>query len=170
MAGVQTTLTDLEVEICKHVARQRQADAERAGADPHKHGLAVEGGYIFHLNGCLREMAFAKIVNRYWTGAGLHWEEDDDVGGVQVRSTAHANGHLIIRPDDEEVWDQIWALVIGMDGGREYTYVGSILDQFTRIPEFWGAKDPSRPPCWWIPQDALTPPKGGYYERRVAPR
>lgn len=145
-------LTDLELAIADFVAEQRNRDGIRAGAAKTKHGF--EGSHIdLHKRGCRGEMAFAKGMNRYWTGSGCTYHLDDDVGSVQIRTTSHVHGCLLVRPG-EGALDDPWVLVVGE--GSDYCIVGWMWGRDARRDKW--LRDPAgRPPAYFVPQEALRP-------------
>lgn len=145
-------LTPLEVAIAEFVGQQRWTDGVRAGADGNKYGF---GGDQLELaiDGCLGEMAFAKARNLYWSGAGVGYANEEDVGNVQVRLTDHRNGCLLHRPNEKH-HDDPWVLVVRQ--GDEYHLGGWLYGHELRRPEW--LRDPGgRPPAYFAPQESLRP-------------
>lgn len=149
---INVVLTDQECNIARFVAEQRNRDGAQAGADASKYGY--DGSTLeLHYRGCLGEMAFAKGLNRYWSGAGCSYHVDDDVGRVQVRVSAHPHACLLVRPN-EEALDDPWVLVVGE--GNTYSIVGWLWGRETRR-EIWLRSPAGRPPAYFVPQEALRP-------------
>lgn len=145
-------LTDRELEIAHFVAEKRNAHGKSAGANATKFGYS--GSTLeLHYRGCLGEMAFAKGMDRYWSGAGQSFHDDDDVGNVQVRVTAHEQGCLIVRPE-EKAEDLPWVLVVG--SGSRYRLAGWLWGRETRRGE-WLRAPADRPPAYFVPQKFLRP-------------
>lgn len=117
---IPVTLTVREKEIAWFVAQLRNKKGEEAGADGNKYGKPDKTQLILHYIGCLGEMALAKGLNRYWSGAGQGFHDDDDVGGLQARATKHPDGCLLVRKDDAD--DAPYFCLIGEDG--TYDIVG----------------------------------------------
>ena len=59
------------------------------------------------IDGACGEMAFAKHMDAYWDGYVGTLETRDykrrDVAGCQVRATHYPHGHLILRPNDNDI-------------------------------------------------------------------
>jgi len=150
--SISVTLTPLELDLAMHVACQRNRDGIQANADNAKHGNDA-GSLELHLRGALGELALAKATNRYWSGAGVGYHDEEDVGHVQVRVTQHLDGCLIVRPGDGHA-DQPWVLVTG--SYPDYTVVGWIIGRDARQGRF--LRDPNgRPPAYFVPQSELVP-------------
>lgn len=149
------TLTAKEIRLAEFVAHQRDTDGRAAGADASKFGNG-RPTYDVHLDGVLGELAFAKLMGIYWTGMGDSYHEDSDVANYQVRATKHANGCLIIRPNEGHEHDP-WVLMVA-DGSRDYRLAGWCYGWAGRKDEY--RKDPAgRPWAYFVPQDALESPE-----------
>lgn len=145
------------MELARFVAERRQHYALIAEADPEKYGYdGDEGDQLeLHYQGCLAEMAFAKGMNRYWSGAGTHYYKDDDVGRVQVRSTPRERGRMIVRPKDlVRFANAPWVLVVG--SCPTFRIAGWIWGYEAR-QERWLDDPVGRPYAYWVPQWALRP-------------
>jgi len=145
-------LTPLEMAIAEFVAHQRLQAALQARADPHKYGFDGDA-FEAHYQGCLGEMAFAKGRNLYWSGAGVDFHNEQDVGKIQVRVTSHKDGHLIHRPNEGHL-DDPWVLVIGRE--EIYRLAGWLYGRDCRRDE-WLRTPNGRPSAYFVPQDALHP-------------
>lgn len=145
-------LTPLEMALTEYVARQRLAAGVNAGADRAKYGFdgdPLQG----HIQGCRGECAVAKALNVYWTGAGVDYAHEEDVGRLQVRTTHHRNGCLLHRPNEGHLEDP-WALVIGE--ADTYHLAGWLYGHECRREE-WLRAPAGRPAAYFVPQAALTP-------------
>lgn len=149
---VEVELTLEEIDLTRYVAEKRHAGASLAYADPQKHGF-TGSNLELHYSGCLAECAFAKSRNLYWSGGGLSWRDDDDVGGIQVRSTPLPHGSLLVRPTDGAL-DKPWVLLIGADG--KYRLVGWLYGRETHR-ECWLRAPNGRPAAFFVPQSVLRP-------------
>lgn len=151
---IAVELTQREWEIARFVAGQRNDAGNTAGADNGKYGNTLSA-FTLHLRGCLGEMAAAKGLNRYWSGAGTGYHNDMDLGVEQVRMTVHATGRLIIRPEDvrRPTIDAPWVLVIQHDSLR-YTLAGWIIGR-EGVREEYLASPSGRTPAYFVPQWAL---------------
>lgn len=147
-------LTQRELDLARFVAIQRDSSGSKAKANAEKFGHTGET-FVTHVRGCLGELATAKGLNLYWTGAGTTYHTDADVGVAQVRMTAHATGRLLIRPDDAKLAtiDAPWVLVIQHDLYR-YTLAGWIIGREGLHAKYL-ASPAGREPAYFIPQDVL---------------
>lgn len=105
---IEVTLTELECNIARFVSQQRQDGADAAGR---RNAHGATGGVNLHDQGAAAEIAYAKAMNVFPTGIGLTFEEDDDVGGVQVRGRTEHWHELYLWLDDDP--DVPWVLVTG---------------------------------------------------------
>jgi hypothetical protein len=147
---IPVTLTLLEFDLAQHVSAQRNRDGIRARADSAKFGNAADTLAV-HLRGALGEIAAAKALGRYWTGAGTDFHRDQDVGQFQVRVTDRDSGCLIVRPNEGHDNDP-WILVTG--SFPNYIVRGWLYGHEARQPEFLQAPN-GRPPAYFVPQDRL---------------
>lgn len=148
-------LTSLEIAIAEFVAHQRYDAGLLANADPHKYGFDGDA-YQITYDGCLGEMAFAKGRNLYWSGAGVDFRNESDVGKVQVRMTRHRNGCLLHRPNEAHLEDP-WVLVIGEESRDDTYHLGGWLYGHELRREEWLRAPAGRPPAYFAPQNALRP-------------
>lgn len=145
-------LTPLEMALTEFVGRQRYAAGVKAGADPNKYGFQGDGLAIC-IEGCRGECIVAKALNVYWSGAGVDYHDESDVGNIQVRVTKHRNGCLLHRPNEGHFEDP-WVLVVGES--NTYHLGGWLYGHELRRPE-WLREAAGRPAAYFAPQDALRP-------------
>lgn len=146
------TLTESEIALAYTVAGQRQAQNLAAGRRD-RYGAGV-GGFGLHVLGCLGEIALAKAFDRYWSGnvGGL---KAADVGSLQIRSTDHPNGKLILHPADRDDDRYFLARV----AGAAVDIVGYIVGRDGKQPAYWVEPSAWRPnirPAYFVPTEALT--------------
>lgn len=145
-------LTARELALASFVACQRNADGVHANADAGKFGY--DGSTLdLHLKGCLGEIALAKALNRYWTGAGTGYYDDDDVGQIQVRVTRHDHGCLLVRPNEGHL-EAPWVLVVGVF--PNYSVRGWLWGYEARQDKYLRAPA-DREPAYFVPQPDLRP-------------
>jgi hypothetical protein len=157
MATYKTTLSEREKKLAAVVALLRFEAGEAAHADNGKHGNTKDG-FLLHQIGAYAEMAFAKVTNQYWTGAGDTYQNESDVGKNQVRSTEWPDGSLLIRPEDMEKYRQsIWVLMIG-SADKGYRFAGWIRGFEGERKEYL-ADPKGRGVAYFVPQNKLHTPE-----------
>lgn len=111
MSAPVVVLDPAEMAIATLVASIRQAQNLSLGRrDAFGASFAPGDGLRLHLEGAAGELAVAKFLGRYWNGS-LGQMRAGDVGQVQVRTTKHQNGCLILHPSDRD--DDVFILAIG---------------------------------------------------------
>jgi len=143
-------LNRFEMEMACIVGVQRQLENLFEGANP-AFGAGTANDWQLALEGCLGEMALAKKLGCYWEGKGV--KRAPDVGQVDVRTSWHESGRLILHPTDDD--DRFFCLLTGVNGS--YTYRGGIFAREGKRDEYW--QDPQRKNRWayFVPQDVLRP-------------
>lgn len=112
-------------------------------------GAGHDNDWQLNIEGVLGEMALAKYLNRYWSGKGTF--RAPDVDQVDVRTTAHPKGHLLIHKEDPD--DRRFYLLRGACGS--YEVCGWILGRDAKQDRFWGDKFKTGRPAYWVPQTEL---------------
>lgn len=152
---IEVTLTDQELA---HAARAGVDRQLRAIADGRKDAYGFKGDpWKIHIEGAMGEMALAKALGRYWSGAGEGFGEDTDVGGVQVRTRSKHSYELYVWPKDED--DAVYVLVTG--AAPTFRVHGWIRGREAKREDWF--KSLGRAPAYFVPQSALKPfpsPKG----------
>jgi hypothetical protein len=123
------------------------------GAKAHTYDLS-RPCWVDHVEGALGEMAFAKYLNKYWSGAAGRLPEFD-VDNKQVRCTQYKTGYLSIFTRDNPAHE--YFLITGI--APTYNIVGSIygykvMDLGQNHP--WFNSEFDRRHQWRVPQSALT--------------
>ncbi|HEX8835380.1 MAG TPA: hypothetical protein VF748_00460 [Candidatus Acidoferrum sp.] len=140
-----------EKKIAWYVAKLRdEGEWTRSNTNRKNHNMNTR---VLHYIGCLGEMAFAKGMDKYWSGAGRGAEDDDDVGGLQVRVTRHLNGRLPIYLEDDD--NKPFFLLIGEKG--EYRVAGWAFAYEAKHDKYWKKLRPDKPAAWYYPQHLLRP-------------
>ena len=115
---------------------------------PDAYGADASRGWQIHIEGCLGEMAFAKHMGLYWSGANEF--QAHDVGEYEIRTTPRNFGDLILHPGDDD--DAKYVLVTGHNG--IYEVRGWIFGKEGKNQEWW--RDPlGNRPAYFVPQREL---------------
>ena len=109
-------------------------------------------GWSMEIEGACGELAVAKFTGRTWLGVGIM--RGDDVPGLQVRTTRHATGRLLVRHDDDD------AATFVLVTGRTPVFVirGWLYGWEAKRDEWWGTPNPNGPALFCVPQAALHSP------------
>ena len=103
------------------------------------------------VDGAAAEMAFAKWMNVYYEPS-VNTFKAPDVGVMQVRSTKHEHGKLIIRANDKK--DEIVVLVINRM--PTYTMAGWIRTNDAKQDKYLYDPNGKGAPAWMVPQVNLN--------------
>ncbi len=154
---MKVKLTPNDLKLAESVARSRnrsQRDGERAD------GKVMEDSLGIDIQGAEAELAVAKALKLPWDGSFLeleswyNWRETGhDVSGLEVRSTHHRKGSLILHPKDKD--DSPFILVITADKPI-YELVGWNFGKEGKLKEHWRDVGYGRP-CYYLPQNSLLP-------------
>jgi hypothetical protein len=115
--------------------------------DKNKH--ADKSDWATDIDGALAELAFAKWRRVYYRPSNMSLKEPD-VGRVQVRSTSHRHGHLILRPNDKSNAAQVFVLAI--TDAPDVRLIGWKFGVDCMCDEYWRDLEAG----WWVPQAALN--------------
>ncbi len=149
--SVTVRLTEQEMGIAATIGIYRYLDAMRKNRRQ-THGKTARGRWETDIEGCCTELAFAKWVGRYWSGALRANARRGDVGGFEVRSCPLDDARLLLHAADADAAP--FVLVTGT--APELTLRGWILGRDGKKTQWWSAPD-GRRPCYAVPQAALTP-------------
>lgn len=148
-------LTFVEMQMAHVVALARQFTAMKKNLPRGSNWAGPEYARDIGMNfiGAMSEMAVAKLLNRYWTGAAYAGIYDKpDIGGLQVRSTNNRDGKLLLhkKDSDSDVFIFVTAepplfKIIGWKYGWE-----------AKQALFWVELQPGRP-CYAVAQSELMP-------------
>lgn len=119
------------------------------------YGAGTENDWQLHIEGALAEMAFAKHLGLFWSGANTF--RADDVKSWMVRSTASHSNRLIVHEQDLDT--KKFVLVTGCNG--RYCIQGWIRGSDAKKKEWWQDPQGNRP-AFFVPQAALTIVIPGY--------
>lgn len=144
--AVNITLTAEELRLAAMVEVARRVENLSQGRQP-KYG--AEHGWTTGVEGAAAEMALAKHLGVYWSGA-IGNLKAADVGRLQVRSTARLDGCLILHPSDAD--DDVFILAVGV--APTFEFRGWLRAKDGKLPEFWRDPNTGRP-AFFVPQDKL---------------
>jgi hypothetical protein len=155
MMKVKLTPNDLRLaESVAHKRNKSQRDGNRADGKVMQDSLAID------IQGAEAELAVAKALRLPWDGSFVElnkwfdWRESGhDVSGLEVRSTHHKNGSLILHPKDKD--DSPFILVLTHDRPI-FNLVGWNFGRAGKKKEFWRDVGYGRP-CFYLPQSQLMP-------------
>jgi len=147
-------LTPREFATAAGVGMARFVESSERG---HDHASTYQRGYLERMAqevvGACGEMALCKAVGRFWSPSVGTFHALADMGSnVEVRSTARADGCLIVRDNDAD--DRWFYLVTGEP--PTMTVRGSILGRAAKRPE-WERNPHGHRRAWFVPAAALRP-------------
>ena len=102
------------------------------------------------IHGLMGEIALARTLNLPWTPGGMFVSCGDVANKLEVRATEYQSGHLLIY--DSDPVESPFVLMIGHY--PQFAIAGGIVGKNARCEEWW--RPDADPPCWWVPQPALT--------------
>ena len=145
------TLTASELLLASGVGARRHAANLIAGRHD-RHGAPPD--WSVHIEGGCGELAAAKALGCYWP-ASVDFRErqsGDLPGGVEVRTTSHATGCLLLHPEDAD--DRRYILVTGR--APTFEVRGWCRGWEGKHQSFW--KDPAGGrPAFFVAQKCLRP-------------
>ena len=133
--------------VALQVGGMRRVRSIVDGANQYKH--AQRSDWATDVDGAAAELAVAKYLNVYWR-PGVNTYKAPDVGVLQVRSTMHPTGHLIVRPNDADTDTFIFVVC----APPRYLLVGAYLGAEAKVDEFFHTSH-DEADCWWVPQARL---------------
>lgn len=127
----------------------RQLDnARRSDA----HGF-TGNGHDAHIDGALAELAVAKALNVYWSGVRADpFDLPGDCGHLQVRSTRHRSGKLIVHPTDPD--ECAFVLVIASPPSQ-FLLAGWAYAADAKSDRWWADPTGNGRHVYFVPQSAL---------------
>ena len=121
------------------------------------HGF-VGNGLRLHQIGCVAELSVCEVLNIPWSGmySENYQNLSGDVGGIiQVRSTEHKNGRLLLHRPPKDSPNKPFVLVRHQDELGDVEIVGWIYGHEGQLDRFWQCY--VREPCYMIPDYFLRP-------------
>lgn len=143
------TLTKAELYMGAVIGSLRRIASLQNGNNPNRH--AQKSDWATDIDGAHAEQALSKYLGIYWFPGINTFKAPDLINGLQVRSTNHANGHLIIRPNDDDY--QTFVLVVCQT--PIYRLMGSLMAIEAKTAEYFHKGEVGEADCWWVPQGAL---------------
>lgn len=148
-------LTGAEMQMAALVGTQRQLESLKLG-HKHMYGAKNEDSWQMNIEGALGECALAKHLGVYWSKGAVG---APDVGEVDVRTTTHQDGRLILHDRDHD--NRKYYLLTGING--EYVIRGWMWGKDGKNAKY--KQDPQGTNRWayFVPQadlqDSLVPEK-----------
>ncbi len=154
IVGVTVTLSPMEMEIAAVVGAHRRIENIHVGRKDSYGAMREENGWTLDIEGAAGEMAVAKWSGKYWCG-NLGDLKADDVGRLQVRSTANHTGRLIIHEKDRD--DRAFILVTGT--APTLVLRGWMWGKEAKQQCYWADPTAGGRPAFFVPQCDLRPIK-----------
>lgn len=146
----QVQLTGQELMAAAMCGVSRRIISLRQGNNAYIH--TRHSDWTTDIEGAAAELAAAKALGLYWSPT-VNTFKAPDVGTIQVRSTNHPQGHLLVRPNDQD--DAVFLLMRG--SYHTWNPVGFMRGGDAKRPEYWRAGATGEAGCWWVPGHALQP-------------
>lgn len=143
-----------ELRLAAQVGMTRRIDDMQKGCVT-KYGVKEKDKWANDPIGAIGEMAVAKMLGIYWSGA---FEVGAlDVGRVEVRTSCLGltSGHLLLHRDDSSKKIYVY---VRMGASRVLAVVGWIYGHEGKQRKFWDDKVGGRP-CFFVPERVLHPVK-----------
>ena len=147
---MRVKLTPTEMMTAAHIGIMRQVqNLKKLRADAH--GAKTDLGWQMHIEGAMGECAVAKALGCYWSGA-IGILDASDVGEIEVRTTAHKSGRLILHQEDSKY--NYYVLAVGKNG--EYELIGYIWGKHGMKDEYWEDPTGTNRFAYFVPREELT--------------
>jgi len=105
-------------------------------------------GLLHHQQGAIAELAFAKMVDRYWAQHVNRFHEED-MRGVEIRFSNRNDTK--VRPTDKNIW------IVSMGGELpKYVYKGCIFSEKAKKEEWLKDFGGFGKPAYFVPNDCLS--------------
>lgn len=153
---IDIVLTVEQVSLAVETGRARSAMQRSTGR---RDGKVIASGVDADEQGCLAELAVATALGMPWDGKFFQneeWEQwrtsGHDVGPLEIRSTKHRTGRLILHDDDRD--DSPFVLVLA-DSPR-FKLAGWVYGRDGKKESNWEDVGYGRP-CYYVKQSRLKP-------------
>lgn len=130
--------------VMRHIQDLRD---RRAGVNQQPAHLAWQ----VKIEGALAELAVAKALGDYWSGASYRGAADS--GGIEVRMTRYQDGCLFLHEHDKS--DARYVLAAGLNG--TYKVAGWLWGREGQQEKYWRRVSAERNPAFFVPQSELHP-------------
>ena len=137
------------VEATKHMINKHEESRNTDHGGRSRRGFKARWADTFH--GFMGEIAVARALGLEWTPGGRQVSTGDVDNKIEVRTTDHPAGHLLIYNRDAD--NSRFYLVRG-----DFPYmdvVGWMVARDAKQKKYW--RDNSDPPCYWVGSSQLTP-------------
>jgi len=148
------------------LTKEQVAYATEMGEKRHKYDntIGAKGAYniskkmnsnaAFDIQGCIAEYAVSLLLKKEWIGFAEDFQNiEADVGdNLQIRSTYHPHGNLILHPKDAD--DQRFILV-RLHDLPTIDVVGWIMGEDAKQERYWTEPVKNRP-CYMYPHQLLN--------------
>jgi len=130
----------------------------RTSRFPHKF---PEQGLLYHQQGAIAELAFAKLSDCYWAQHVNRFHEED-LRGIEVRFSNRDDTK--VRPDDHNIW------IVSMGGELPtYKYKGCIYSEEAKRPEWEKDFGGYGKPAIFVPNEYLDSDLPPTYKEEALP-
>lgn len=146
---IPVTLTWAELLIAAQVGCMRNVQDLKNGLTQ-QYGALPDDDFKNNIIGTCAEMALAKHLGVYWSGA-VGCLKEADVGRLEVRGTPRHDYDLRLHKKDDD--DSQFVLVTGVNG--IYQLQGWLYAREGKIDEYWGSPYQKDRPAFWVPQSRL---------------
>ncbi|MFW9879540.1 MAG: hypothetical protein ACFFG0_41215 [Candidatus Thorarchaeota archaeon] len=152
---MKVKLTKNDLKYAEEIACKRnksQRDGDRTD------GKVLEDSLAIDIQGAEAELAVAKAFKLLWDGSFLeldkwfNWrDQGHDVSGLEVRSTHHPKGCLILHPKDK---DNSPFILVLTHQRPVFILAGWNIGREGKKSEYWRDVGYGRP-CYYLPQNKL---------------
>lgn len=154
---MKINLTNFEFAFGAQVGLMRGLMNKKKGRKD-AYGCPNDGGWTQNIEGSCAEYAISKLLNVHWDGSMENLKACDVIGlnyPIEVRSTSHNGGRLILHPKDKD--NNIFILLIGV--APNFEAKGWIYAKDGKKEEYY--TDPlGNRAAYFIPQEKLNPMSG----------
>lgn len=147
------SLTYAEMQLAYTVSVQRQVMNMKVGARDTYGAAQFNNAVALNMNGCAGEMAVAKYLNLYWSGSVGNYNASDVGGMVEVRSTTHDKGCLILHKEDKPGLPYV--LCYNDPGTPVFDLKGWVWGKMGMDEKFWRDPQKTNRHAYFVPQHEL---------------